>query len=218
MKIGRVGLDDEIRRVAVVGGPRPIAAARKARRSGADLVEARVDTWADRDPDRLRDLLRAVRRAARRPIILSIRSRGSGGAWEAKGRGERARLALYLALLKEVDAVEVEFGSKSRNRVIRAARRARRTVILAHYESRRLLGARALEALATRMRRTGADVVKLAPHCPRREDLVEALCFLGKTPSKPVWLSPTGPAAPAYGDVLELFGSAVIGLKPDEKR
>lgn len=209
VKIGSADLRESMIRVAIVAGSNPIREARRARRVGAHAIEARVDLWSEHDPGRLALLLRRVRRAARLPVVLTIRTKGSGGGWESKGRGEHRRLAMYQTLLREADAVDIEFNTRGRNRIARAARRARRPLILSHHESRRSLGARAMESLATRMRRAGADVVKIAPYCRSREDLVEALTFLGRTPNRPVAVAPMGPWGPVGRAIAPLFGNAV---------
>jgi 3-dehydroquinate dehydratase type I len=105
--------------------------------------------------------------------------------------------------------VDIEFDAKGRNRVARAARRARVPVVFSHHEARRPLGARAMESLAARMRRAGASVVKIAPQCRRREDLVEALAFLGRTPNRPVAVTPMGRWGKIGRVVAPVFGSAL---------
>lgn len=209
VRIGRVALGEKPVRVGIVTGPNPLVQAKRAKRIRAEIVEARIDLWNERDPSRAAALVRRVRRAAGRPVVATVRTKGAGGGWESKGRGERRRIEILRAVLKVADAIDIEYETRGRAALTRAARRAGVTVIFSHHEFRRALGARALEAIATRMRRAGADVVKLAPLCRARDSLVEALTFLGRTPNRPAALTPTGPWGDVGRVIAPIFGTAL---------
>ncbi len=135
---------------------RTLAAAAK---QGLSLAEARVDLFRDRSVEAVRERVVAAR--AVMPVLVTIRAAREGGAWRAP---ESERLELYRALLPDADAVDVELAAPSRAEVVRAARRARRLVVLSHHDFRRTPAAAALDRIVLDGVRAGADIVKIAAH------------------------------------------------------
>jgi 3-dehydroquinate dehydratase-1 len=134
---------------------------RGAHAEGLDFAEARVDLFQDRSMDAVRRVLRQVGRVL--PVLLTVRSSREGGAWHGDDTG---RLALYRSLLPDVAAVDVELAAEIRPEVVRAAHRARRTVVLSHHDFRRTPSDRVLDAVVARGAKAGADVTKIAALTP----------------------------------------------------
>jgi 3-dehydroquinate dehydratase-1 len=138
-----------------------VAALRRAHAEGLDFAEARVDLFQDRRTEAVQRVVRQVGRLL--PVLLTVRSSTEGGAWHGDDAG---RLALYRALLPDVAAVDVELAAEIRSEVVRAARRARRTVVLSHHDFRRTPSDRALDAVVEQGSKAGADVTKIAALTP----------------------------------------------------
>lgn len=156
----------------------PLAALRRARAQGLAFAEARVDLFGDRGADAVRRVVREVGRVL--PVLLTVRSSLEGGAWKGDDAG---RLALYRALLPDVAAVDVELAANIRPEVVRAARRARRTVVLSHHDFRTTPGDRALDAVVARGEKAGADVTKLAVLTPDDRAVARLAAVLARHPS-----------------------------------
>lgn len=120
------------------------------------------------------------------PVLLTIRSPREGGAW--RGR-EAERLALYLAGLKSVSAVDVEIGAPALDLLVEAAHRRGVKVIGSFHDFHGTPGLARLATIEHRGRRMGADVVKIATKVESPADLARlmavpaqaqgAFCVLG---------------------------------------
>lgn len=100
------------------------------------------------------------------PVLLTIRSHREGGEW--RGR-EAERLALYLAGLKSVSAVDVEIGSHALELLAQAAHKRGVKVVGSFHDFVATPDQARLGVVETRGRAMGADVVKIATmvHGPR---------------------------------------------------
>ena len=147
--------------------------ARRAAREGADLLEIRADIFPGRvlNDKILSELLRATRRAAKRPILLTVRSRSEGGKWPFS---EIRRAKLLRALMPFVVGVDVEGGARIAPGVLREARRLGKWVVLSHHDFKKTPSNQALEALAGRFSRSGAQILKVAA-MPRKSSDVDRL-------------------------------------------
>lgn len=162
VRIGKVALEPHVPTLVVpFTDQTPLTALRRAHAEGLDFAEARVDLFQDRRVEAVRKVVRAVEKVL--PVLLTVRSSKEGGAWE---RDDAGRLALYRALLPDVSAVDVEIAASIRPEVVKAARRARRPVVLSHHDFRTTPSDRALDAVVARGEKAGADVVKIATVVP----------------------------------------------------
>jgi 3-dehydroquinate dehydratase-1 len=140
-----------------------------------DIVEARIDLFADRSPAHVETVLRRLRRHGI-PIIATIRIAAEGGRWQ---RSDDEREALFRRVLPLVNAVDVELCRRTLARRVAAAARARgrRVIVSAHdFE-----GTPAATTLARRIRAAralGADIVKLAAQARGSEDVATLLRVL----------------------------------------
>jgi 3-dehydroquinate dehydratase I len=159
----------------------PIAALRRARSEGLGFAEARVDLFQDRSIEVVRSVVREVGRVL--PVLLTVRSSKEGGAFRGDDAG---RLSIYRALLPDVAAVDVELAAKVRPEVVRAARRARRTVVLSHHDFRATPSDRALDAIVRRGREAGADVTKITALTPDDRAVARLAAVLARHAASPL--------------------------------
>lgn len=176
--------------------PRVVLCATDARggrlppRCAPDLIEARIDLFAQHAPDYVQKLLRRLRRPGY-PIIATIRTVAEGGRW----RGSiRDRERLFTAVLPLVDAVDVELSSRTlAGRVVKAAHAEGRLAIVSAHDLDRTPPAATLVRRIRAARTLGADVVKLAAHANDMEDLSTLLRVLLSHPRTPLVLVAMGP-------------------------
>jgi 3-dehydroquinate dehydratase-1 len=158
LRLGKVAL---VPRRPVVIAPftdrTPRAALTRAARQGLDLFEARVDLF--RHPAAATTAVHVAVARKLRPVLLTVRSATEGGAYD---RGDESRLELYRALMRRVDAVDVELAAPIRADVVAAARQAKRLVVLSHHDFVRTPSERELDRVVTRGFDAGADIVKIA--------------------------------------------------------
>jgi 3-dehydroquinate dehydratase-1 len=147
--------------------------------AGVELVEARVDLFEEHDAEKVSRFIRAVRRAL--PVLVTVRAAAEGGAWR---EGEPARLALYRALLPEVDALDVELAAPIRRAVVQAARKAKKLVVLSHHDFRRTPPDAALDRVVTQGFKAGADIVKIAAHVADDRDTARLAALFARHPKK----------------------------------
>ena len=102
------------------------------------------------------------------PVLLTIRSQREGGEW--RGR-EAERLALYLAGLKSVSAVDVEIGSHALELLAQAAHKRGVKVVGSFHDFVATPDLARLEVVEIRGRAMGADVVKIATTVKDARDL-----------------------------------------------
>jgi 3-dehydroquinate dehydratase I len=156
----------------------PVAALRSAHSKGLHFAEARVDLFRERSEDAVRRVVRNVGRVL--PVLFTVRSDAEGGNWHGDDEG---RLALYRALLPDVAAVDVELSAKIRPDVVRAARRARRTVVLSHHDFEAMPSDRALDTVIERAEKAGADITKIAVLTPDDRAVARLASVLSRHPS-----------------------------------
>lgn len=132
---------------------------RAAAKRGLALLEARVDLFDDQSTAHVVQTLEAARAIA--PVLVTVRSAAEGGNW---AKSEAERLALYRAIAKHADALDVEVDATIRADVVRLARRARVTVVLSNHDFKTTRGAEHLDAIVLRAEKAGADVIKIATY------------------------------------------------------
>ncbi|MGD9782749.1 MAG: type I 3-dehydroquinate dehydratase [Kiritimatiellia bacterium] len=93
------------------------------------------------------------------PVLLTLRSDREGGEW--KGR-EAERVALYLAGLKSVSAVDMEIGAHALESLAHTAHRYGVKVVGSFHDFAGTPDLACLQTVETRARRMGVDVVKIA--------------------------------------------------------
>lgn len=162
MKLGSIELGTAPRVAGVIVGSLDRGTISRARSSGADLVELRLDTFKPA----LRSDLGYVSRGIERlnsfglPVILTIRSKKEGGGYEIS---DAERAGLFDALTARVQAVDIELGSKKLAREVAAgAKRRRKKVIISYHNFTSTPFAGVLKDKVEKARGLGADIVKIA--------------------------------------------------------
>lgn len=157
------------RTVAVITGGATDSAARKAVSGGAGLVEARVDTFRELDPQSVSSSLKKLKKITGLPIILTIRSRAEGGMARMT---EKERLGLFTALIPYADYVDIEVRSSGIfKNVVKSAKGKRKKVIASYHNFRSTPHDTKLNEIIESGRSGGADIIKLATHVGSPGDL-----------------------------------------------
>ncbi len=138
----------------------------KTRQEGMDIAELRVDLFSSSSPA---IVLKEINKFKNVPVLATIRSRKEGGKWKGS---ETARLALYQKLIPKADAVDIELSSSKINRkVISAARKAKKTVILSFHDFKKTPPLKSLYGILNKAKALGADIVKIAALIKKPSDL-----------------------------------------------
>ena len=131
-----------------------------------DMLEVRLDLTG-LCGGRWKEHCEAIQRQGL-PVLLTIRDEREGGEW--RGR-EAERLALYLAGLKSVSAVDMEIGAHALEILAHTAHRYGVKVVGSFHDFAGTPDAAYLQMVETRGRRIGVDVVKIATTVKNPADL-----------------------------------------------
>lgn len=143
-----------------------------ATQAGLDIAEIRIDRCASDDVWLISNV---IRRFSDVPTIATIRSRDEGGDWDGT---EDERLALFNAIIPNVDAIDIELGSGAINKaVIDEAHRAERCAIVSYHDFDSTPAFPKLVDVFTRARSIGADLVKIAAMVTSPDDLRALAAF-----------------------------------------
>lgn len=160
-----------------------VAQAHEAASQGADVIEWRVDRFADHAPDAVADALRAISVALRAvsdaagavPLLVTFRTAAEGGSLiEPDAYAELYAAVLGTGLAGAVD-VEVAFDADAGDAVIDAARAAGVAVIGSFHDVEGTPSAAALVARCEEMWGRGCDVAKVALTPATPDDVLTVL-------------------------------------------
>ena len=189
--------------------------ARKAP-ADCDMLEVRLDLTGLCGGDWIK--LCAAIQKQKVPVLLTIRDETEGGKW--KGR-EAERLALYLAGLKSVSAVDVELGARAMAILAQPAHRRGVKVVGSFHDFTGTPDLAKLAMVETRGRRMGVDVVKIATQVNTPADLARlfALPTCAKGPICVMGMGERGSvsrvALPCAGSCL-VYGSLGKAMAPGQ--
>lgn len=172
--------------VGTVHSPGSLAAGLRQTPSAVDLLELRVDAFADN----LRPLLAAAPRL-RVPAIVTVRHPAEGGA---NGLSAAHRCALYRQFLPFARFIDVELRSATvLADVIGAAQEHGVHVILSSHDFQRTPPTEELLRRAALARRAGADVFKIATVTRTPAELARLVALFAKQPALPTAAMGMGP-------------------------
>ena len=134
-------------------------------KDGLEIAEIRLDMAATCDYDSALELI-AVYKSL--PTILTIRTEEEGGQWHGD---EETRCELFLKLLPSVSAVDVELSSPILSRIVDAAKKKERAVIVSRHNFSTADTFDNLNAAAQNAFDSGADVFKTACVVENEEEL-----------------------------------------------
>lgn len=181
-----------------------------------DWVEVRLDLTG-LCGGRWLELCAAVQ-ARGRPVLLTIRDAREGGRWRGP---EAERLALYLAALRVVAAVDMEIGAHALMTLSTAARSCGVQVVGSFHDFKATPELSKLRAVENRGRHMGADVVKIAARVRNAADLacLFALPAHAKGPICVLGMGPRGAvsrvALPGAGSCLA-YGTLGAATAPGQ--
>jgi 3-dehydroquinate dehydratase-1 len=173
LQMGTITLGDVPRLALVVRDGAPDDRVRAALNEGANLLELRIDQFAEQGTDHV---LAELARWKDIPRLGTIRCAEEGGSW-TKSEAERA--ALYRAILPHVEAVDIELtAATALSGVLSAAQDAGRLVIGSHHDFDKTPARARINELFAQSRDLGADIFKIACHCADENDLRTLAAFL----------------------------------------
>jgi 3-dehydroquinate dehydratase-1 len=139
---------------------------------GVSLVEARIDWFSSHATSDVLSQLELFKKLGK-PILATIRPGFEGGSWTGS---EESRLALFLACLPLVDAVDIELAaSRIQAELARACRAAGKPLLVSSHDFQGTPPEAQLAAKVTQARALGADIVKLACMARVPEDVTRML-------------------------------------------
>jgi 3-dehydroquinate dehydratase-1 len=171
MKLGDVELVGAPRAAGVVAGGLRLCTVRKAISAGADLLELRVDTFAEADPSVLAKRIEGLKASVGKlpPLILTVRSEKEGGG---RAIPDKTRAAIFKTLMPLIDAIDVELSSGRLLADAAAdAMRHGKKVIASYHNFTSTPDARRLREIIRRGFLAGADMVKIAAMAKGPDDL-----------------------------------------------
>lgn len=192
-------------RIAAPVAEADLEAAAPRLRALADVIELRVDQFAQHDPAHVL----AVGERARSlglPLIATVRAVGEGGV---AALDDEHRWALYDVLAPLVDGLDVELHAPIRDRVVALAKRHHKLAIVSHHDFTATPVDSDLAALAGAARQLGADIVKIAAYAAAAGDVERLLDCLRAQRADGAIVIAMGPRGAASRVFFPLLGSLI---------
>ncbi len=194
VRIGKVKVGDTPRLVATVTTPQNPAAAAKARTSGADIVELRLDYLAALPEEKVVEAVRKAASAAAIPVIATLRTPREGGIRrDGFLSDEKKREAMFRAVIPHVHAVDVELSSPILSEVIGAAHKEGKTAIVSYHHFHSTPSISRLRALAQLARAKGGDIAKIVTTTKTPVEMIRLFSLLHERPAWPMSAFSIGP-------------------------
>ncbi len=180
--------------------------------AGIDLAEVRLDLLLSKGVEPEKVLAAMAKKEI--PILLTLRTREEGGAFNWRSR---QRVLFFLAFLPFADVVDLELTNLPRlGRVLRAIRRSRRDLVLSSHSLKRKLTPLRLKRLLAEFRKTRAAVYKIVGLARRTRDLRTLAEPLLTLPHMRLAILASGPLATASRLSLPALGSRLVYVHLDE--
>jgi 3-dehydroquinate dehydratase-1 len=172
----------------------------------ADVVEVRVDALlAAKVPA---EKIEMALRKKKHPVLLTLRIPAEGGhrAWKVA-----ERRALYLQLLPNVEAIDVELATaKAMQPVIAEARRTRKTVIFSAHAIEKPASPEQIARWIAQFDHQPTMILKIATRIKSWRDLQQLAALLINHPDRPLAVMGLGPYAAQSRSVLTALGSRLV--------
>jgi 3-dehydroquinate dehydratase-1 len=171
-----------------------------------DAVEVRVDALlaADVSPG----TIDAALRTRKKPVLLTLRIPAEGGhrPWKTA-----ERIALYLLLLPQAEAIDVELATaKAMKPVIDEARRTHKTVVLSAHAIEKPATPAQVARWIGQFDHKPATILKIAARIKSWRDLQQLAALLVNHPEWPLAVMGLGPYAAQSRSVLTALGSQLV--------
>jgi 3-dehydroquinate dehydratase I len=172
----------------------------------ADAIEVRVDALlAEKVPV---EKIEAALRKKKHPILLTLRIPPEGGqiAWKVKERRE-----LFLRLLPEVEAIDVELATaRAMEAVIAEARRTGKTIVLSAHAIEKPATPAQIASWVGQFAPLPATILKIAARIKSWRDLQQLAALLVNHPEWPIAVMGLGPYAAQSRSALTALGSRLV--------
>ena len=188
-----------------------LATTRNLLANPVDIIEWRVDTFADKDPGILREVAALLRRTASyRPFIFTVRTADQGGAWDVP---EDTYVDLIATVCEDqtMDAVDIQGSHPGAAELLAQAERTGVPVIGSHHDFEATGPVSRLVARLETLTRMGVQIAKLAvtPTCPADvASLLAATAHCAAYLPIPIITMSMGPLGKVSRVSGEVFGSA----------
>lgn len=204
LRIGNLVMEGRPRVAMALRDGMPGDAVRAALGAGVDLLEFRIDLFANQDTGAV---LAELARWEGTPRMATIRMAAEGGGWQAS---EAARLGLYRAVMPHAEAVDVELAAGDiLDDVIAAAHAQGRVVLGSHHDFQATPPPERLAAIVEAGRAHGVDIVKVAAYCAGQDDVRTLARFLLNTPGTDLVVIGMGAAGLCTRVFFPLLGSRI---------
>ena len=171
-----------------------------------DVIEVRVDALlAAKTPVEKIETALSVRK---HPVLLTLRIPPEGGhrPWKIAERRE-----LYLRLLPQVEAIDVELATaKAMQSVIAEARRLKKTVVLSAHAIKKPAPASQIVRWVEQFDHKPATILKIAAQIKSWRDLQQLAALLVNHPEWPLAVMGLGPYGAQSRSVLVSLGSRLV--------
>jgi len=181
MKKGRIGfveLKGSPKIAAVVTKKLSLEDISKIKKSGADLVELRLDSIRGVSPYEIIETIKNIKKF-RMPVICTIRK----DIWEKKYRenSEKMRLGCFIKLIPYVDAIDIELeANKIKKQVISIAKKRKKSIILSYHNFNEVPHKNILKKIFNMFKRSGADIFKIAGYARNIDEAMRLMAFVRK--------------------------------------
>jgi len=194
--IGGKAFGDGPRAAVVIDRPLPPETVAGLARRGADLLEIRVDLFAD-GPGAAIEYVKQLRAAAPLPLLATIRE---------TDRTRQRRLDLFEQVIPYVDAIDIEVDAAIRDRVVSCA--SGKVVIVSDHDFAGMPDADRCRSIVDQTRACNGHVAKIAGTARDGADTARLLAFCLSTdfPLIAIAMGPHGAVSRVLGP---LFGSLV---------
>lgn len=174
MNIGKVKLGSMPKIAAVIVDGEDKKAIDAAKRSGADLLELRIDCFKTQDIISIQDCVKYAR-LKKLPLIATIRSKAEGGGIYIR---DIERFNLFRNIIPYVDAVDIELSSKDILKdVINEAHKLNKKVIVSYHNFNDTPELKKLETIIKNSKKAGGDIVKIATFAKDKKDIAMLACL-----------------------------------------
>ncbi len=192
--IGGTTFGDGPRIAVVLDRPVPFEAVEVLPDAGADLLEIRMDLFAE-GPSQAIDYVTQLRRAVTLPLLATLRETDAT-------RGKRVEL--FRAVVPMVDAVDIEVDADERDQIVALA--DGKTVIVSEHDFSAMPDDGRLQQILERARACGGHVTKVAGTARSGSDVARLLtfCHCAEAPVIAVAMGEHGAISRVLGP---LFGS-----------
>ncbi len=141
--------------------------------NAVDLIELRIDMFADITLDRIETVFRSVKENLKKPIIATVRDIKEGGQRDI---ADRSSIYKFIAPLSDI--IDVEINSGNLLQEVKNLCRAYKKVLIGSYHNFESTPPDdVLSGIVEKGKDLGVDIVKIAVTAHNSEDLIRLLTF-----------------------------------------